>query len=117
MLIFINIKLLKIIWKEKLVGEKLNRSGVLTFSQSIIKILQLWNRKENSDDSLYSLIVNGSQNSSVNEDIYVSLPVKFENGTFKTKNVFTMNDVKNGILNEIIKVIEFYTIFYSIFLL
>ena len=85
----------------------MNRSGVLTFSQSIIKILKLWNSKESFDDSLYSLVVNGSQNSSVKEDIYVSLPIKFENGTFVTKNVFTMNDVKNGILSEIIKVIIF----------
>ncbi len=85
----------------------MNRSGVLTFSQSIIKILKLWNSNESFDDSLYSLVVNGSQNSSVKEDIYVSLPIKFENGTFVTKNVFTMNDVKNGILSEIIKVIIF----------
>jgi hypothetical protein len=94
---------LKLIFLEKLIEESLNRNGILTFSQSIVKILKLWN-SETSDDSLYSVIVNGSESSSVREDIYLSLPVKFENGTFKTKNVFHMVESKRDILAEIIKV-------------
>jgi len=48
--------------------------------------------------------VNGTESGPAREDIYLSLPVKFENGTFKTKNVFHMGESKRDILAEIIKV-------------
>lgn len=76
---------------------------MLTFSQSIIKLIKLWNT-EKSDDALYSAIVNATESNSIREDFYISLPVKFENGTFKLNNMYNFNQTKNEILSEIIKV-------------
>ena len=65
-----------------MINEKLKRDGVYTFAQSVLKILRLWNEGK-SDDCQYSAIVNVNGCYGVNEDVYMSVPVKFENGSFK----------------------------------
>ena len=83
-----------------MIKEKLHRDGVYTFAQSVVKILQLWNMKS-SDDCQYSAIVNVNGCYEINDDVYISVPVKFENGSFEISTNYFQS---NALIGEIAQV-------------
>ena len=88
------------IFTERKINEKLQRDGVYTFAQSVIKILQLWN-SEKSDGNLYSVIANLNGHYSIDEDVFLSVPTKFENGSYIIDDNFFQT---NSLISEISKV-------------
>jgi malate/lactate dehydrogenase len=84
-----------------LINEKLKRDGVYSFAQSVLKILRLWNISK-SDDCQYSAIVNVNGCYGVNDDVYLSVPVKFENGSFKISDSYFESN--NTLVAEIAEV-------------
>ncbi len=96
-----------------MISEKLKRDGLYTFSQSLLKILKLWNQSQ-SDDCLYSAIVNVNGCYGVNEDVYLSVPVKFENGSFEISDNYFQNN-NNSLISEIAEV-SFFVIYYYAYL-
>lgn len=81
--------------------DKLQRNGVYVFSQSVLKLLKLWNAGK-SDNCMHSVIANINGNYQINENIYLSVPVKFENGSFEINNTYFDT---NTIISEISQVI------------
>ena len=81
-----------------------NRNAVFTFSQSVTKLIMLWNSNKSEDDALYSAIVFADKNYSIREDIYLSLPVKFENGAYAFSNSYKVGRQTVNVISEIIKV-------------
>ena len=66
----------------------------------MIKILQLWN-SEKSDGNLYSVIANLNGHYSIDEDVFLSVPTKFENGSYIIDDNFFQT---NSLISEISKV-------------
>lgn len=92
--------------RENLINEKLQRDGIYTFAQSVLKLLKLWNG-EKSDDCLYSVIANVNGHYSIEKNIYMSLPVKFEGGEFEiSDNYFETNSLVTEISQDAEKKIE-----------
>lgn len=86
-----------------LISEKLQREGVYTFAQSVLKLLRLWSADKN-DDCLYSVIANVNGHYSIDADTYISLPVKFEAGTFQiSDNYFETNALVTEISQDAVK--------------
>lgn len=98
-----SIKFNVLILEENIINKKLQRDGVYTFAQSVLKILQLWNA-EKSDGNLYSIIANLNGHYAIDEDVFISVPTKFENGSFKIDDSYFQT---NALISEISKVFKF----------
>lgn len=88
-----------------MVSEMLSRKSILLFAQSIVQLIKLWNISHKNDTSLYSAIVYAKGNYGINEDIFLSIPVKFENGSYFCIKNFRLSDQTESVLQEITAVI------------
>lgn len=79
----------------------------MVFAQSVVKLIKLWNLSHKNDTSLYSAIVYAKGNYGINEDIFLSIPVKFENGSYFCIKNFKLADKTESVLEEIITVSNF----------
>lgn len=52
------------------------------FAQSIAQLCRLWSTENDKDSAFYSAIVNPNGNFSIKHDVYLSMPVRFQNGAF-----------------------------------
>lgn len=91
---------------EKTIRDKLGRNGTYLFAQSVIELVKLWNRVEVDplDDGLHSAVVYANNKFSIQEDVYISLPVHFKNSSFIVSDEFKLNAQKQAYLADIIKV-------------
>ncbi|RNA34195.1 malate dehydrogenase 1B [Brachionus plicatilis] len=87
--------------RENSVSQMLSRKSILVFAQSIVKLIKLWNLSHKNDTSLYSAIVYAKGNYGINEDIFLSIPVKFENGSYFCIKNFKISDQTGSVLEEI----------------
>ena len=87
-----------------MIGEKIKRDSVLMFAQSVILLTKLWTAETKIDDNLYSAIVYGTGNYSIREEIFVSLPIKFENGEYHFVKNYSVNGQIASIIEEIVRV-------------
>ena len=78
------------------------------FAQSVILLTKLWTTETKNDDNLYSAIVYGTGNYSIKEEIFVSLPVKFENGEYLFVKNYSVNGQIASIIEEIVRVNIFF---------
>lgn len=67
---------------DRQIRDKLKRDPVLAFSQSIASLCRLWNVGSADDKTFHSAIVHPGNSYSIKEDVYLSVPVKFQNGSF-----------------------------------
>ena len=74
------------------------------FAQSVVLLTKLWISESKLDENLYSAIVCGSGNYSIKEDIFVSLPVKFQNGDYHFVKNYSVNGQIASIIEEIVRV-------------
>ncbi|CAF0941814.1 unnamed protein product [Brachionus calyciflorus] len=88
--------------RENEISEKINRKSILVFAQSIVKLIELWNIDHANDSSLYSAVVYAKGNYEIKEDVFISIPVKFENGSFFCIKNFTFNEKTESVLEEIV---------------
>ena len=86
----------------------ISRKSILLFAQSIVQLIKLWNIPHKNDTSLYSAIVYAKGNYGINEDIFLSIPVKFENGSYFCIKNFRINDQAESVLQEITAVSFFF---------
>jgi hypothetical protein len=75
----------------------------LAFAQSVVTLCRLWSVENSNDDTFYSAIVNPNGSYSIKEDIFISVPVKFNSGTFH----FVPDLRLQTIVEDIINVIKF----------
>ena len=85
-------------------SEKLNRKGVLMFAQSVVNLIKYWCMPDYQDDSFYSAVVNANGSYGINEDVYLSVPIKFENGTFFFIRNYKFSTQTRTAMNELIAV-------------
>ncbi len=69
-----------------------------------MQLTKLWNSENKDDENLHSAIVYGTGNYSIKEDMFISLPVKFQNGTFNFVKKYSINGQIASIIEEIIRV-------------
>ncbi len=72
--------------------------------------MRKWCLKEASDDCIYSAIVNATGNYNVKHDIFMSVPVKFDNGEFFFIKNYKFHGQADSILNEIIRVYYYFNL-------
>lgn len=53
------------------------------FAQSIAKLCRLWSTDKSDDTAFYSAIVNSNKHFLIDEEVYLSVPVRFKNGAFQ----------------------------------
>ena len=81
-----------------------NAKNILIFAQSVLHLIKLWCLPNYQDDGLYSAIVNPNGNYGIKEDIYISVPLKFENGAFCFISNYKFNSQTRSLVEEIIRV-------------
>lgn len=81
----------------------MNRSPILLFAQSIAKIIQLWNI-DHTENNIFSAVVYAKGNYTITDEVYISVPVKFEKGSFYFIKNFTISSNKESVIDEIVQV-------------
>jgi uncharacterized protein YqhQ len=85
----------------------LGRRGALAFAQSVKTLCRLWctSKDENATNKVYySAIVNAGGNYSLKDNVFISLPVVFANGSFDYVKNYKISQQTQSILEEIIRV-------------
>ena len=77
------------------------------FAQSVIHLTKLWISETKEDDNIYSAIVYGTGNYSIKEEIFVSLPIRFQNGEYHFVKNYSTNGQIASIIEEIVRVSNF----------
>jgi len=81
---------------------------MLLFAQSVTNLIKLWNNQvKNGDEYLYSAIVYAKGNYSIHDDLFLSVPIKFINGTFQFEQEYTLNKQLKSVVEEIVNVSRF----------
>ncbi len=84
------------------------------FAQSVAALCRLWSSNASDDRAFYSVIVNPNGNFSVKDDVFLSVPVRFQNGSYQIANdvrlqsfVEDMVNVSHGVLINFRKLLIF----------
>ncbi len=91
-------------YTESSIKEKLNRNTILRFSQSVVTLVRQW-CAVGQDDGIYSAIVNANGNYGIREDIYMSVPLKFDSGEFFFIKNYKFSPQALSVVTDIILVI------------
>lgn len=82
-----------------------SKQTMLTFAQSIVILCKLWSESNESPESenrnIYSAIIYAKGAYSIREDVFMSVPVLFNNGQYEIVPNFK---VQPSIMEELVKV-------------